>query len=160
MLAADLADLRAGAPAPLIAARFHAGLALAVRRTCAALRERTGCGTVALSGGVFLNVLLTVVLRRRLRQRRVRGAAPPQGPAERRRARPRAAAVIAARAATDGPGPAAETPTCKRRRRMCLAVPGRVLEIGERDGTRMAKVDFGGVVKEVCLEYRARPPGR
>ncbi|MFE2144126.1 HypC/HybG/HupF family hydrogenase formation chaperone [Streptomyces sp. NPDC059456] len=36
---------------------------------------------------------------------------------------------------------------------MCLAVPGRVLEIGEKDGTRMATVDFGGVVKEVCLEY-------
>ncbi|MEU5976881.1 HypC/HybG/HupF family hydrogenase formation chaperone [Streptomyces sp. NPDC047315] len=36
---------------------------------------------------------------------------------------------------------------------MCLAVPGRVMEIGERDGTRMAVVDFGGVVKDVCLEY-------
>ncbi|WP_432177816.1 HypC/HybG/HupF family hydrogenase formation chaperone [Streptomyces sp. NBC_00063] len=36
---------------------------------------------------------------------------------------------------------------------MCLAVPGRVTEIEDRDGTRMATVDFGGVVKEVCLEY-------
>ncbi|MFF4319646.1 HypC/HybG/HupF family hydrogenase formation chaperone [Streptomyces sp. NPDC001568] len=36
---------------------------------------------------------------------------------------------------------------------MCLAVPGRVLEIAEKDGTRMATVDFGGVQKEVCLEY-------
>ncbi|MEU9111514.1 HypC/HybG/HupF family hydrogenase formation chaperone [Streptomyces sp. NPDC048483] len=36
---------------------------------------------------------------------------------------------------------------------MCLAVPGKVVEIEERDGTRMATVDFGGVVKEVCLEY-------
>ncbi|WP_078901040.1 HypC/HybG/HupF family hydrogenase formation chaperone [Actinacidiphila yeochonensis] len=36
---------------------------------------------------------------------------------------------------------------------MCLAVPGRVLDVEERDGTRMATVDFGGVVKEVCLEY-------
>ncbi|MFD5883803.1 MULTISPECIES: HypC/HybG/HupF family hydrogenase formation chaperone [Streptomyces] len=36
---------------------------------------------------------------------------------------------------------------------MCLAVPGRVLDIGEKDGTRMATVDFGGVHKEVCLEY-------
>ncbi|AJE39343.1 HypC/HybG/HupF family hydrogenase formation chaperone [Streptomyces nodosus] len=36
---------------------------------------------------------------------------------------------------------------------MCLAVPGRVVKIEERDGTRMADVDFGGVVKEVCLEY-------
>lgn len=36
---------------------------------------------------------------------------------------------------------------------MCLAVPGKVLAIEDRDGTRMATVDFGGVVKEVCLEY-------
>ncbi|MFD9378074.1 HypC/HybG/HupF family hydrogenase formation chaperone [Streptomyces sp. NPDC059999] len=36
---------------------------------------------------------------------------------------------------------------------MCLAVPGRVVEIAEENGTRMATVDFGGVVKEVCLEY-------
>jgi hydrogenase expression/formation protein HypC len=36
---------------------------------------------------------------------------------------------------------------------MCLAVPGKVLEVEDRDLTRMAKVDFGGVVKEVCLAY-------
>lgn len=36
---------------------------------------------------------------------------------------------------------------------MCLAVPGQVVEIREQDGTRMGKVDFGGVLKEVCLEY-------
>ena len=29
---------------------------------------------------------------------------------------------------------------------MCLAVPGKVVDIEERDGTRMATVDFGGVV--------------
>ncbi|MGH8860538.1 MAG: HypC/HybG/HupF family hydrogenase formation chaperone [Jatrophihabitantaceae bacterium] len=36
---------------------------------------------------------------------------------------------------------------------MCLAVPGKVTEIWEKDGTRMATVDFGGVEKEVCLEF-------
>ncbi len=36
---------------------------------------------------------------------------------------------------------------------MCLAVPGRVLSVEKRDGTTMAQVDFGGVRKEVCLEY-------
>jgi hydrogenase expression/formation protein HypC len=36
---------------------------------------------------------------------------------------------------------------------MCLAVPGKVLEIYERDDTLLAKVDFGGVTKDVCLEY-------
>jgi hydrogenase expression/formation protein HypC len=36
---------------------------------------------------------------------------------------------------------------------MCLAVPGKVLDIWEKDRTRMAKVDFGGVEKDVCLEF-------
>ncbi|MBD8869448.1 HypC/HybG/HupF family hydrogenase formation chaperone [Nocardioides donggukensis] len=36
---------------------------------------------------------------------------------------------------------------------MCLAVPGRVVSVTERDGTTMADVDFGGLRKEVCLEY-------
>lgn len=36
---------------------------------------------------------------------------------------------------------------------MCLAVPGRVVGVEERDGTPMARVDFGGVVKDVCLAY-------
>lgn len=34
---------------------------------------------------------------------------------------------------------------------MCLAVPGRVESIDEVEGVRMGRVDFGGVVKEVCL---------
>ncbi len=36
---------------------------------------------------------------------------------------------------------------------MCLAVPGRVIEINDKDMLRMAKVDFAGVVKEVCLDW-------
>ena len=36
---------------------------------------------------------------------------------------------------------------------MCLAVPGKVVEIREEDDTRMGQVDFGGVMKDVCLEY-------
>ena len=59
--------------------------------------------------------------------------------------------VVAARAdVADVP---TATPTHSEERPMCLAVPGKVLDIEERDGTRMATVDFGGVVKEVCLEY-------
>jgi hydrogenase expression/formation protein HypC len=34
---------------------------------------------------------------------------------------------------------------------MCLAIPGKIVEIYERDGTLMSKVDFGGVQQEVCL---------
>ena len=36
---------------------------------------------------------------------------------------------------------------------MCLAVPGRVIDLRSEDGARMAGVDFGGVHKDVCLEY-------
>ncbi len=36
---------------------------------------------------------------------------------------------------------------------MCLAIPGQVLSITERDGIRMGMVDFSGIRKEVCLAY-------
>lgn len=36
---------------------------------------------------------------------------------------------------------------------MCLAVPGQVMSVAERDGTLMADVDFGGIRKDVCLQY-------
>lgn len=36
---------------------------------------------------------------------------------------------------------------------MCLGIPGKVTEIYQANGMKMGKVDFGGVVKEACLEY-------
>jgi hydrogenase expression/formation protein HypC len=36
---------------------------------------------------------------------------------------------------------------------MCLAVPGRVIEIYGDVGMQMGRVSFGGIVKEVCLAY-------
>ncbi len=37
---------------------------------------------------------------------------------------------------------------------MCLGIPGKVLEISaESDAMPMAKVEFGGITKEVCLAY-------
>lgn len=35
---------------------------------------------------------------------------------------------------------------------MCLAVPGKIIEISENLPIRMGKVDFGGVIREICLE--------
>lgn len=35
---------------------------------------------------------------------------------------------------------------------MCLAVPGKIIEINENAPIRMGKVDFGGILREVCLE--------
>ena len=36
---------------------------------------------------------------------------------------------------------------------MCLAIPGKVVEKTERNGIRMARVQFGGIVREVSLDY-------
>ena len=36
---------------------------------------------------------------------------------------------------------------------MCLAVPGKIIEIYEAGGLKMAKVDYGGVAREACLAY-------
>jgi hydrogenase expression/formation protein HypC len=37
---------------------------------------------------------------------------------------------------------------------MCLAIPGKLVDISEdAHGVRMGKANFGGIVKQVCLEY-------
>lgn len=36
---------------------------------------------------------------------------------------------------------------------MCLGIPGKVVELYEVNGMRMAKIDFNGVTKEACMEY-------
>ncbi|HEY1558550.1 MAG TPA: HypC/HybG/HupF family hydrogenase formation chaperone [Kofleriaceae bacterium] len=38
---------------------------------------------------------------------------------------------------------------------MCLAVPGEIIAVHEREGLRFGKVQFGGITREVCLEYAA-----
>ena len=35
---------------------------------------------------------------------------------------------------------------------MCLGIPGKIIEIHNQDGLRMCKVDFGGVVRDACIE--------
>jgi hydrogenase maturation protein HypF len=51
-------DLLAGLPPDVISARFHRGMAGLIVAGCQLLRESSGLGTVALSGGVFQNLLL------------------------------------------------------------------------------------------------------
>ncbi len=37
---------------------------------------------------------------------------------------------------------------------MCLAIPGKLIEIiAHPSGIKMGKANFGGIVKQVCLEY-------
>lgn len=36
---------------------------------------------------------------------------------------------------------------------MCLAVPGKVIEISTENGMLMGKIDFAGSISKACLEY-------
>ena len=35
---------------------------------------------------------------------------------------------------------------------MCLAVPGKIVSIYTSGAMRMCKIDFGGVIREACIE--------
>ena len=98
-----------------------------------------GLDTVALSGGVFGNALLLVGAAAALRSDgftvlRHRRVPPNDGGL--------ALGQLVVAAAPTG-----------RRATVCLAVPGRVVGVEERHDTLMAEVDFGGVRKDVCLQY-------
>ncbi|MCL6430732.1 MAG: carbamoyltransferase HypF, partial [Anaerolineae bacterium] len=58
MLEALLADIRAGAAVPAMAARFHAGMAAGIVAAVQRIAHESGLRTVALSGGCFQNRLL------------------------------------------------------------------------------------------------------
>ncbi|MFG2664919.1 carbamoyltransferase HypF [Streptomyces sp. NPDC048387] len=68
VVAAIVDDVRAGVPPALVAARFHRAVAALVHRTCVVARERHGLDTVALTGGVFANVLLSSACAEALRK--------------------------------------------------------------------------------------------
>jgi hydrogenase expression/formation protein HypC len=36
---------------------------------------------------------------------------------------------------------------------MCLGIPGKLIETHVQDDLPMGRVEFGGIVKEVCLAY-------
>jgi hydrogenase expression/formation protein HypC len=36
---------------------------------------------------------------------------------------------------------------------MCLGIPGKIVDTYEKDTLPMGKIDFGGIIKEVCLAY-------
>jgi hydrogenase maturation protein HypF len=59
LLEGVLADVAAGRTPAEVGSRLHATLAALVLDVCRRLRDETGLGVVALSGGVFQNRLLT-----------------------------------------------------------------------------------------------------
>ncbi len=36
---------------------------------------------------------------------------------------------------------------------MCLAVPGKITKVYEKDDIQMGTIDFDGITKEICLSY-------
>ena len=36
---------------------------------------------------------------------------------------------------------------------MCLGVPGKIIEIYDKDNMKMCKIDFGGATREACLDF-------
>ncbi|MFD7515878.1 carbamoyltransferase HypF [Streptomyces niveus] len=67
VIRAVVADVRAGVPPELIAARFHAAVAALTVDLAELFRHRTGLGVVALGGGVFQNAVLLEETQRTLR---------------------------------------------------------------------------------------------
>ncbi|MEV8414316.1 carbamoyltransferase HypF [Streptomyces niveus] len=67
VIRAVVADVRAGVPPELIAARFHAAVAALTVDLAELFRHRTGLGVVALGGGVFQNAVLLEETQRALR---------------------------------------------------------------------------------------------
>jgi len=59
VIAAAAADVQSGIDPAVISARFHVAVARLVIDVAMRIRDRTRVDTVALSGGVFLNALLT-----------------------------------------------------------------------------------------------------
>lgn len=68
VIAAVVDDVRAGTAATLVAARFHSAVARLVHSVCTTARERHGLETVALTGGVFANTLLSSACTQALRE--------------------------------------------------------------------------------------------
>lgn len=36
---------------------------------------------------------------------------------------------------------------------MCLAIPGKILDISQQNAIRTGRVEFGGIVSQVCLDF-------
>ena len=68
LLEAVVDDVRTGTGSALIAARFHRAVTDLVRDFCVMAREQHGLETVALTGGVFANALLSSACARALRE--------------------------------------------------------------------------------------------
>jgi Carbamoyltransferase, Kae1-like Domain, second subdomain len=75
-LRAAVADVESEVPVPIVASRFHAGVADVTARACTALATARGLNAVVLSGGVFQNRRLLESVGAALRGNRLRVLTP------------------------------------------------------------------------------------
>ena len=141
MWRALLADLAGEIPIPVMAARFHDGLALGIAQMVAALQVT---GRVALSGGVFQN-------RRLLEQ--VTQNLSTQG----LEVLPHRSVPMNDGGLCLGPGSDRSRPDARRRhngrvKHMCLGIPGRIVAIIE-PAEALAMVEVAGVRRPVNISF-------
>src|SRR5262249_52996512 len=105
LIRAVAADAARRTEAARIARRFHSTAVEIVAAVCDRLRAATRIGTVVLSGGVFLNALLTREASARLAGHGVSGPRPCLVPPQRRRLRPGAISVSPAHPSRPDGGP-------------------------------------------------------
>ena len=152
MWQALLGDLIEATPVPVIAARFHKGLAAVIVRMVDQLRRRDDTppvAAVALSGGVLQNRRAAGTADAAGWKRSACACSPTRRCRQRRRAGARSGGVAAARA-TEPPRERQTT----REHAMCLGIPGRIVEITDIDD-RLAIVDVGGVRRPINISFIA-----
>jgi hydrogenase maturation protein HypF len=81
LIRAVVADLEAGVPVSVVAGRFHRTVIDLFADLCRRVRQRTGLAQVALSGGVFQNVILLEGMVRALAEAGFSVYTPEQVPA-------------------------------------------------------------------------------
>ncbi len=147
MWRALLGDLILETPVPVVAARFHRGLADALAAMAAKLAgTEPRFDTVALSGGCFQNALLLEATAARLESAGFTVLTHARVPANDGGLALGQAAVAAAT-------------SDRKERLMCVGVPGRIVRIDDAE-RRLATVEVGGVRRSVniaCIVDAAHP---
>ncbi len=173
VIRAVLEDVNRGNDPRRIARRFHSTVVEIIHQTCCAIRDRTQLEAVVLSGGVFMNALLAREVAHSLLKAgfcvyQHRLVPPNDGGLSLGQLAVAAATVVQRTKTMRSPrrtGGGCRTAAGisllvrvsqrkkRRNKRMCLAIPGKVVDTYQEHEVLMGKVDFGGVFKRVCLEH-------
>ena len=156
-----LDDRARGVSAGIMAARFHNALVEGAIRVVAEAGLPPGA-RVALGGGCFQNAWLIDQITTRLQADGFHVLTNRRVPTQRRLhlSRTTPAGRNHPRLADGRIGPKQHVSTDTKEAPMCLAIPGKLHSINDDGPMRTGKVDFGGILKEVCLAYTPRSRDR